>query len=145
MAHSFKTNSGKTSFGVFKEPQEASEYIKNKKAKYMFCDPNLCLPRIPVATQSNLLLLKKANYLKYKQCSDFNKSNLGMNLITKLDLTDVPVIQKNSSPFNSPTDISANLIPYINYVIDPSGNLFGNTVCGINNYLNYIVYNPPSV
>ena len=41
-----------------------------------------------------------------------------------------------------------NLIPgipnfYARYIIDPSGQLFGNTSCGVNNFLNYLVYNPP--
>ena len=31
--------------------------------------------------------------------------------------------------------------PYLKYNIDPSGNLFGNTVCGINNFENYVVPN----
>ena len=32
---------------------------------------------------------------------------------------------------------------YNYYIIDPSGNLFGNTQCGINNFLNYLVYSQP--
>ena len=34
---------------------------------------------------------------------------------------------------------------YNRYIIDPSGQLFGNTQCGVNNFLNYLVYNPPPV
>jgi len=56
-------------------------------------------------------------------------------LITKLNLMDVNVVQ--------PVDMSMNSIPYLYYNIDPSGQLFGNTVCGINNFLNYLEYNPP--
>jgi hypothetical protein len=33
--------------------------------------------------------------------------------------------------------------PYVNYNIDPCGSLFGNSICGINNYQNFVVYNPP--
>jgi hypothetical protein len=46
-------------------------------------------------------------------------------------------------PFNSPTDITTSTTVYRSYIIDPSGNLFGNTTCGINNYENYLVYNKP--
>ena len=31
-------------------------------------------------------------------------------------------------------------IPFLDYNIDPSGNLFGNTICGINNWEKYMVY-----
>lgn len=145
MAHSFKTNSGVKSFGVFKEPQDAGSYINNKTAKTTFCNPNLCRPSKTVNTEGNLLLLQQSNRLTFYKdgYTTFNKSNLNMNLITKLDLTDVPVIQNNNTPFNVPTDISSGEIPYLNYQIDPSGVLFGNTTCGINNYLNYLMYNPP--
>ena len=54
------------------------------------------------------------------------------NLITKLDLTDVPVIL--------PTTITTVTDPYKYYNIDPSGNLFGNTICGIDNWEKYMVY-----
>jgi len=143
MAHSFKTNSGKTTFGVFNEPQDAGQYIQNKKAKATFCNPSACVPRLPVNTQNNKLLLNNANYLKYKSCSDFNKSNLDVNLITSLDLSGVPVIQLLNEPYTSPTDIDPTVSAYETYLIDPCGNLFGNTTCGIYNYLNYLVYNPP--
>ena len=39
-----------------------------------------------------------------------------------------------------PTTISTDAVPYLDYNIDPCGNLFGNTICGINNYVNYMVY-----
>jgi len=143
MAHSFKTYPGRPAFEVYNEPLDAGEYIKNKKAIATFCGANSCKPSIKVNTQSNLLLLNKANYLNYYSCGDIDTTNLYVNLLTTLDLSDVPVIQNNTAPFNSPTDISPNVIVYTNYIIDPSGNLFGNTTCGINNYENYLVYNPP--
>jgi len=135
---------GRTSFGVFKEPLNSSDYIYNKKAKASFCKANLCVPSKKVNTESNLLLLKRSNKLSYyNDVSSFNHSNLNINLITKIDLTDVPVIQNNNTPFETPTDLSLNTVPYLNYVIDPCGNLFGNTICGENNYLHYVIYNPP--
>ena len=74
----------------------------------------------------------------------------GSNLITKLDLQSsdssvVPVIQKNGIPPTVPTEIiiTSSTVSYADYTIDPCGNLFGNTLCGTNNYRNYLVYNPP--
>ena len=69
---------------------------------------------------------------------EFYIHHLNINLITKLDLTNVPVIQ-NFINNDIPTTIVLTSIPYLEYNIDPSGNLFGNTICGINNYEKYRV------
>jgi hypothetical protein len=143
MAHSFKTYPGRPTFEVYKEPLNAGEYIKNKRAIATFCGANVCKPSRALNTQSNLLLLNRANYLNYYSCGDIDKKNLYINLLTTLDLSGVPVIQDNNTPFYSPTDITIGTTVYTNYIVDPSGNLFGNTTCGVNNYENYLIYNPP--
>lgn len=134
--------SGKSAFGVFSEPQTAGDYLYNKKAKTTFCLANKCIPSRKVNTESNLLLLNRANNLKYYPCKNFfNKANLNINLITKLDLKDVPVIADFSG--NAvPTTITQSAIPFLDYNIDPSGVLFGNTICGVNNYVSFMAYNP---
>ena len=143
MAHSFKSSSGKKSFGVFVEPLEAGEYIYNKKAKATYCTTNNCTPSTKVGSESNFLLYKRSNVLQNFPCKNvINKANLEINLITKLNLLGVPVVADASG--NVPTTISSSAIPYLNYNIDPSGNLFGNTICGINNYLHYLQYNIPT-
>jgi hypothetical protein len=114
----FAKNTGKTTFGNFVENKTAGDYIYNKKFKTI---NNCCV--------TNDMY--------------FNKSNLNINLITKLDLTDVPVISNNSGESPTTLDISDNVIPYLNYRIDPSGLLFGNTVCGLYNFENYLSYNCP--
>jgi hypothetical protein len=144
MAHSFKTNSGRNTFGTFKEPSDAGDYILNKKAKATYCKPNVCTSNKYVGSESNLLTLKKANYLAFYSCrNNINRANLNINLITKLNLNNVPVIENMS--FESPTTFSSTSTenPYLYYTIDPSGNLFGNTTCGQNNYVNYQEYNLP--
>ena len=142
MAHSFKTNSGKNAFGVFSEPLEAGEYIYNKKARASYCVANSCVPAIKVGSESNLLFFKRSNRLSLYPCNhSIDKANLNINLITKLDLKDVPVMA-NIVGNVVPTTISTSAIPYLTYNIDPSGVLFGNTICGINNYVQYMVYNP---
>jgi hypothetical protein len=141
MKHSLNINSGKNTFGVFKESQTAGDYIYNKKAKTTFCSGNICVPSKTVDTQSNLLLLRRANRLKYYTCSDYNTSNLNVNLLTTMDLSDIPVIQTNTTPYESPAAITSSTIPYLNYIIDPSGNLFGNNTCGLLNFENYLIPN----
>jgi hypothetical protein len=134
--------SGKSAFGVFSEPKTASDYLYDKKAKTTFCLANKCIPSRKVNTESNLLLLNRANNLKYYPCKNFfNKANLNVNLITKLDLKDVPVIA-NFSDNAVPTTVTQSAIPFLDYNIDPNGLLFGNTICGVNNYVSFMVYNP---
>ena len=143
MAHSFKSSSGKPAFGVFSEPQTAGDYLYNKKAKTTFCLANNCIPSKKVNTESNLLLLNRANALKYYRCKNyFNKANLYVNLISKLDLEDVHVIADFSGNV-IPSTITQSAIPFLDYNIDPSGVLFGNTICGVNNFVSFMVYNSP--
>ena len=144
MAHSYNSSSGKASFGVFSEPQNASEYINNKKNKTAFCNANNCNLGRKNITKPNLLLInqsKKTIINSYENA--LNNSNLNINLITKLDLLNVPVI-RDFSTNDVPTVINNDIdnYPYLEYDLDPSGNLFGNNICGINNYVNYLVYNP---
>jgi hypothetical protein len=144
MAHSFKTNSGRSTFGTFKEPLDAGDYISNIKAKTTYCKPNICSSNGYVGSESNLLTLKKANNLAFYSCRNVNRANLNINLITKLNLNNVPVIENMA--FESPTVITPpteTTNPYLYYTIDPCGNLFGNTTCGENNYINYQEYNLP--
>ena len=148
MAHSFKTNSGYRTFGVFSEPLDAGHYIYNKKARASFCVANNCKPAVKVGTQSNMLLFNMSNRLSVFPCQNvIDKANLNINLITQIDLSGVPVIQDLSNS-DVPTSIIPTTManasinyPYLTYNIDPCGNLFGNDICGINNFVNYMVYN----
>jgi hypothetical protein len=123
-------------FGQFSEPDDAGNYIINKKAKATFCRANQCIPSTTVNTQNNLLLLKRSNTLKYyNYTNSFNKANLNINLLTKLDLKNVTVLEQINTVPNK---------PYLNYNIDPQGELFGNTPCGASNFVSYMLYNPPN-
>jgi len=57
-------------------------------------------------------------------------------------LEGVPVIADFSGNV-VPATITQSAIPFLDYNIDPSGVLFGNTICGINNYVSFMVYNSP--
>ena len=140
-ANSFNFSSGKKTFGVFAEPMEAGEYIYNKKAKTTYCIANNCVPSVKVGSQSNLLLFNRSNKLTFYPCKNsINKANLNINLITKLDLKNVPVIEDISNN-QVPAVLSLTAIPFLDYSIDPCGNLFGNyAFCGFNNFVDYMVY-----
>jgi hypothetical protein len=139
----FNQYMGKNTFGVLKEPQEAGQYILNKTATTSFCAPNVCVPSRSLASQSSRLILRRANRIYFSRCQDpYNTANLNINLVTVLDLSGVPVIQ-NIINNDVPTSLDITSIPFLSYNIDPSGNLFGNTVCGADNFQNYLKFNPP--
>lgn len=141
----FPTYPANPTFGVNLAVQNAGDYILQKKAKRSYCNISLCKQMNKVNSQSDLLLLRKSNYL-YNKCNSqfFNTANLNVNLYTKLKLNGVKVLA-NSSTGVSPTKIDPTSTDpsYITYTIDPCGELFGNTICGVNNYQNFLVYNPP--
>ena len=142
MPHSFNNFSAKSAFGSNKGTNEAGNYILKKKARASYCTSSSCPPIYNLNTQGELNLLRTAKYID--RTLPFNKNNLNINLVTKLDLTNVCVIEDASGNV-CPTTIVYTDIPnfYTRYIIDPSGQLFGNTSCGVNNFLNYLVYNPP--
>jgi hypothetical protein len=141
MAHSFKVIPAKPAFGNFIGTQESGNYIYNKTIRNSFCNPNICIKNPKFGSQSQMLAWRNANNLAKKTIvNSFNKSNLNINLITKLDLEDVCVI-KNNLTNDCPTSIVDVTPIYDKYTIDPDGKLFGNTECGINNWRNYLVYN----
>ena len=144
MARPFSnSSSANKAFGVFSGSQDAGNYIYNKKAKSTYCNAKFCTPSLTVGSESNYLLFKRAKKLRVYPClNSINKANLNINLITKLDLTGVPVIQDFSGNTWPSSINTMNTVPdpYLRYNIDPSGNLFGNTICGINNWEKYMVY-----
>ena len=137
--YSGTTITGKQSFGQSSSNQTAGDYISNKKAQATFCNSKICLPKTPTVNQSNYLLLKQANYVRYSTEKGENKNNLVSGLKTTIDLLDVSVIKNNAG--ESPTTISTSSIPYLTYAIDPSGVMFGNTICGLNDINNFRVLN----
>lgn len=109
----------KKTFRMFKEPISARDYTNQRKAE--------------------------AQGLHYGSCGNLiNPYDLYVNLISKFNLSGVCVIQNNDAPFNCPTTIDTNSVPFLDYEIDPSGSLFGNYMCGVNNFVKLMVYNPPS-
>lgn len=147
MAHAFKTIQGKSSFGVVKESVYQSDYIARIKSRNTFCNKN------PVSHYNRLIQLKHLDNI----CGlPFNKSDLVTNLYSKINLQDVCVIGKGNTGINiydcetgntgcnMASDYDHNIPFYQQYTIDPCGKLFGNTLCGINNFTNYVVFYPPT-
>lgn len=128
MSRPFAKYPAKPAFGQIREPLDAGEYIQNKKIKYSFCASNIC--------HSN-------NIASYPSENVFEHDQLYSNLYTQLDLSGNVLVIANLSNKSYPAAISETLPAPLTYYIDLSGNLFGNTVCGINNYQKYIVNSPP--
>ena len=131
------TTSGKEAFGNYKQKLNAGDYIQNKTSSATYCNANICNKKIPVLSNSDLILLKRA-YLLSKQ-GNANKNNLTNGLVTTIDLNEQNVIENKSG--TTPTTLDLTVNPYLEYVIDASGNLFGNTICGINNIENFRIPN----
>ena len=147
-SYSGKTTTGREAFGNFVPSQGAGDYIQNKKNRHAtICGTKSCLPKTSVASQGDYLVRKQAIYNYYY--SDINntqsiKTDLNYGLVSKMVLSGVSVI-KNNTTGKSPTTLDPALpTPYFHYTIDPSGNLFGNNICGINNFENYAIYNDTS-
>ena len=137
MSRPFSNNSAKDAFANVRNTKDASSYIQERKTKYSFCQPNICHPNKNINTQSDYIRLREANRLKFYP-EVFNKTQLYMNLYTQLDLSgNIPVISYLSNGV-SPVLIDTNVTPYLTYNIDPSGVLFGNSVCDITNYEHFI-------
>jgi hypothetical protein len=132
---------GKNTFGVLKEPIQAGDYTTNRGALAGFCPPNICVRNRTGVTQSNYLRLKRAKALYVNDL--YNPANLNMNLVTQLDLSGCSIILDNSGNV-VPAKLSITSRPYLDYTIDPSGVLFGNTICGAVNFTEYLKYVDPS-
>lgn len=163
---------GRSAFGTFQPNNSSSDNIKKKKIKSLFCAATSkgCAPTKLVSNSTDLYLFRA--YVANNQPPNYNTRNLNINLITSLDLSNVTVVESTCTqaspiPIDPPTGgehvefIAETMDPtrfleqhvpmaenvddgrYTLYTIDPKGELFGNTPCGLNNYVNYMVINVP--
>ena len=130
----------KPTFGSKQPIMFASDYINNKKIKTQFCNSSSCLKNNSLLSQGNLINYNKFYYYQNSLYKRYNTANLNINLITHLDLKNVNVLQ-NNNPVTTPTTINSSENFNNTYTIDETGVLFGNTNCGINNYVNFQVLN----
>ena len=146
----------KPAFGTLKENGFQSDYIANKKAKLIYCKERLYCDKLLRASSydQKSLFNRGLNIKNLGNCTllPFNKSNLIVNLYSKEDLVDVCTVIKGypcdqineCTACDTPCTIDADLTePFnFNYTIDPQGTLFGNTPCGVNNFVHYMEFTP---
>ena len=133
----FNVTSGKKACGGFKESKTTGEYLQRLKAKAMFCTAECVNTDIRLNSQGDLNLFRNAVRQKQVEdncCSaDIDTADLNINLISTLDLEGVTLLPAGQTLLNIPYGIT----------IDPSGSLFGNDACGIDNFVRYMTIDPP--
>lgn len=129
----------KPTFGNLKPTIYSSDYLQKKKNKLNVCNRN----RLMNSYENRYSLLAGKDI---SMCSNpfFNKSNLSANLVSNQNLRDVCSLSKTDNI----TEITDCQKPYISvsttdpfyqqYRIDPVGELFGNSQCGVNNFTHYM-------
>jgi hypothetical protein len=133
-------NIANSTFSKFTNKLHSNDYTVPKAVKSVYCTSNNCKTNEKVYSQSNYINLKKLQLFNELK-NDINHNQLYINLITKLDLTgNIPIISDLSNNYY-PAIIDTSANTYLTYNIDPSGILFGNTVCNIDNWKKLIVYN----
>lgn len=146
MSRPFAKYSGKPAFSQVKECLTSGDYLKNKKSLNMLCNKDLCKCRV---NSSGNQLLKLQALINSDPCLMFKKNSLYKNLYTKLDLN------KYGNTITTMSNLSNNAYPiyansssescYGTVNIDPNGNLFGNSVCGIDNFNEYVAFNRKTI
>jgi hypothetical protein len=112
---------GRPTFQSNNESTNARDYITKKTISTTFCNPKCPSSKLVGSSYQNLYNLRSSTRIKKEAIlPTFNTTDLNVNLFTKMNLEGVTVIGSNG-------------------VIDPSGVLFGNTECGINNFENFLV------
>lgn len=142
MSHAYTIRPAKPAFGNFSKQVSYSEMMTNKRANALYCKCNQDDNPYVVQSQSQLADIRR---ISRNNCSDgcetfpFNKTNLEVNLITSLYTPNVVVLAKNETP-TTPAKLDLSLSPiYAYYKLDPQNKLTGDTPCGIQKYVNYMI------
>ncbi len=111
--------SAKAAFGTLKKNMYQSDYLNKKKNVVTNCNNRLC------KTQSSYFSENKYNLI----IGQYTEMNL-KDVVTVDNITSTPVVINpyDTKPF------------YYTNTIDPYGQLFGKSQCGILNFNHYIVY-----
>lgn len=143
MAHTFNMIPAKPTFGTVRENLYQSDYLNRKKGIITYCN-SLSRCQRPKAPSYNTLNLFNLTY-RLNRCNvapPINKRNLIIAQYTKENLIDVCTVS-SSSFYNTGVCNSVSIDPtktfYENYVVDPLGELFGNSQCGELNYTDYMI------
>jgi len=156
MSRLFQPIPANPTFGVLQKNGYASDYTEKKKLKEVFSD-SIRNQRRSNLSQSQLLKLKNCELKKniiYNQVY-LDKTNLIAGLFSNENLEGITTLCTRGevdpetnlpSCLQEVTTIDPSAQPfYIHYTIDPTGALFGNTQCGLNNFTNYMQINVPII
>ena len=113
---------------------QAGDYVLKKKGVLS------CKPKCIMKPNDLCFLLSKCQFITTDLLP--YKYNLNMNLFTTLDLNQVKVIEDSLDENSNTINKTAAVNFYKRYIIDPNGDLFGNTLCGYDNYLSYLKKTP---
>lgn len=144
----FANANGTAGFSRVSEPLTSSDYLQRKKTKHTFCTSSNCLSGTAFRSEGQHLLWKQRQQLLRNPYPYFDHTQLYINLYTHLDLSElrdasVPVVADLSGN-TFPIVLNPEVNPLLTYVVDPSGALFGNSVCDINQYVQYMDYSGTS-
>ena len=147
MAHAYTIIPAKPAFGNYAKNLSGTDIVINKRINSIYCSCQR-KKQISAYSQSDLLNIRKITSNNCKNgCNVFpiNKSELQINLLTELYLQDIVVLSENSDPGTS-AKINPALVPVFSYyTLDPSNNLTGNTPCGIQKFVNYMILNTGTI
>jgi hypothetical protein len=141
MAFTFNSNPANKAFGKAKKVGYASDYLENKKLKLAYCEIVTNQSR-PILYRCNKLVRANSFETLYlfnraKLNNNIPNVNLEVNLYTKENCATVNVIEgtpPSAGPFPQPID-------FTKYRVDPCGELFGNSQCGVGNFIKYLELN----
>ena len=168
MSRSFQNGAftANSTFGNVQKLYTASEHIANIKSQTIFRSVYKinCVDDPATYCKLNMLRKKNTDCLSDKNSSNgyeyltniarghaldkneinnvpsFNHMDLVSGLYSAVDLNNVVTICGGTSECVVTTVVNVSHKPlYLYYRVDPDGELFGNTPCSINNYLNYVV------
>jgi len=135
-SYSGRTILGKETLGQINPGTNSQDYTNTKHAKTVYCKPSRSVKVQNYQDVNTLRTSYREKYFTYQNIINKQKNNLASGLYTKLNLDNINVIA-NSTTNIYPTPISISSTPYLDYTIDASGNLFGNSPCELNNFINY--------
>ena len=137
MAHALQPIPANPAFKKIKESNYASDYIYNKKSIITYCNEKKNFACKKSWNQGNYLLYNNGRTRADQCLYAGNTSELYSNLFTKENLTGVCTVEDIQYKTCSPKLSNADPF-YDTYNIDPNGELFGRSQCGINNYVMYM-------
>jgi hypothetical protein len=142
------TRSGNAAFGKLNPSNRASDFIRKQSVQAQYARPlhskatnyndlYKIKQSLSIQNGSSTRIIKDNTLLLTRNNIMGNKNNLISSLYTELSLPNVPVVSDLATG-TTPAKIDPIVeAPYLFYNVDASGKLFGNTRCGIANYLNY--------